>query len=888
MMSRASEPFTSDARALRDRAGILEPPDAGRDGQGGSPAAVPQSVMSLPSSASGAGASPRGGTPRTTFDAARDELRAEVVRGGGSRAALERYSDRVDALLRQVYTDAEPPAGAVAVLAVGGYGRRHLCLHSDIDLLILFADPIGADGERFVRSFLHPLWDLGVVIGHQVRELADFAVLERDNPEFLLALLDARPVAGARELFDRFGTVFHTAPTHAFILTSLLQLMEARHAAFNGTLYQLEPDVKEAPGALRDLTATRTIAMLTDPLLLRRGPADPARVDAAEDFLLRVRSLLHHEAGRNHNVLSHELQERAAEALAYPGSEPRIRVERLMSDYFRHARIVSRSLEWARRTAPVPVGTNIGMSRDGIRFLDPVQAARYPSSWLGAFQAAIDHGTEVSEEALSCIQQHVDRYRADDFFPQADDRRAVLRLLRPVAGLYARLSEMHDCGLLGRVFPEFQAISWRVVRDFYHKYTVDEHTLLTIRNLERTATAAEGSRRRFQSIMSGLAEPELLVLALLLHDVGKWRDDDHAIESVRMAEEVVERLELAPEQRETVLFLIRHHLRMSLIAFRRDTEDPDIVKAFAAFIGTEDRLKLLCLMTLVDVEAVSPETLTPWKEELLWRLYVDTYNHLTQRYGDELIERNQAELDHVLQRRPDDLSGSEITGFLEGLPQRYLQLFSRESIYRHVRLARDIKPDEVHLSLDQVDGVWQLAVVTLDKPFLFSNICGVLASFGMNILRGHALTNPNGLVLDVFQFTDEDRFLQINPDAGSQVLRVLEDVVSGRAEVEARLRGRERGVLKGVGRFAPVVRADNRTSARFTIVDIVASNVLGLLYRISRVISQHGCAVDLVLIATEGEKAIDVFHITKRGAKLTEPEQQALTSDLQRTLEETL
>jgi len=448
---------------------------------------------------------------------------------------------------------------------------------------------------------------------------------------------------------------------------------------------------------------------------------------------------------------------------------------------------------------------------------------------------------------------------------------------------------MHDCGLLGRVFPEFQAISWRVVRDFYHKYTVDEHTLLTIRNLERLGATEDPSRQRLRSILNGFATPELLVLALLLHDVGKWRDDDHAVESVRMAEEVVERLELQPDQREMVLFLIRHHLRMSLVAFRRDTEDPEIVREFAAFVGTEDRLKLLCLMTLVDVEAVSPETLTPWKEELLWRLYVDTYNHLTQRYGDELIERNQAGLDDVLTQRPDDLSTAEITGFLEGLPQRYLQLFPKEAIYRHVRLARDISPDQVHLSLEPNDGVWTLAVVTLDKPFLFSNICGVLSSFGMNILKGHALTNPNGLVLDIFQFTDDDRFLALNPDAQRQVLQMLEDAVSGRSDVTARIRVRERSVLKSMAsRFAPVVRADNAASGRYTILDIVATNALGLLYRISRVISQHGCEVDLVLITTEGEKAIDVFHITKAGAKLTQAEQQALTSDLQRTLEGTV
>ena len=827
-----------------------------------------------------------GSTLKSALDAARDELRTEIGRGTGGRAAVERHADRVDALLRQLYTEAGVPAAPVAIIALGGYGRRHLCLHSDIDLLVLFGSRIGPSEERFLRSFLHPLWDLGVVVGHQVREIDEFADLETDNPEFLLALLDARLVAGTRALFDHLGTTFHQATTHAYIVKSLVELIQERHAKFNDTLYQLEPDVKEAPGGLRDLVATRTIAMLTDPLLLRRGPADATRFEDAEDFLMRVRSILHLETGRNHNVLSHDLQERTADLLGYPGAEPRQRVERLMSDYFRHARIVNRSLEWARRTAPVPVGPNLGLSRDGIRFLDPVKASRSPASWIPSFQAALDGGTKVAEEALSCIQQHVDRYRADDFFPEQRDRAAALRLLKPRPGLYARLSEMHDCGLLGRVFPEFQAISWRVVRDFYHKYTVDEHTLLTIRNLERLGSTEEPYRQRFRNVLTSIASPELLVLSLLLHDVGKWRDDDHALESVRMAEDALDRLQLAPEARDMVLFLIRNHLRMSLVAFRRDTEDPDVVREFAGLLGTEERLKMLCLMTLVDVEAVSPETLTPWKEELIWRLYVDTYNHLTQRYGDELIERNQAGLAELLKGRPEDLSESEITHFLEGFPQRYLQLFNREAIYRHVRMARDIGPDEVHLSLECVESVWTLAVATLDKPFLFSNICGVLSSFGMNILRGHALTNPNGLVLDIFQFTDDERFLELNYEAGSQMIHVLQDVVAGREDVTALLRGREQSVLQSKAtRFAPVVRADNEASSRYTILDIVAGNALGLLYRISRVISHHGCDVDLVLIATEGERAIDVFHVTKAGSKLTEAEQHALTSDLQRTLE---
>ncbi len=823
------------------------------------------------------------------LEAARQELIRETNHGSAGRAAVECYADRVDTLLQRLFFEASPAGQPVAVLALGGYGRRHLTLYSDVDVLVLFEGPIGAGDERFLRGFLHPLWDLHLAVGHQVRELGDFAALEADNPEFLLALLDARRIVGDPGLYARFTAAFHRPETHASILASLQALIDARHANFNGTLYQLEPDTKDAPGALRDLLAVRTIARLTDPALLDHGPVDPARLDEAEDFLLRVRSIVHLERKRNQNVLSHQLQEKTAQLMGYAGAQPQQRVERLMSDYFHHARFVSRSLEWARQAAPTPVGVNLVRSRDGIRFVDTQRAGREPQSWIHAFQAAIDHETDVADEALALIQQHVDRYSGQDFFPSATERDALMKFLKPRAGLYARLSEMHDRGVLGRMFPEFQRIYCRVVRDFYHKYTVDEHTLLTIRNLERLTTPSTPSRGRFSGLLADLPAPELLVLALLYHDVGKWQDQDHHIESVRLARRMFDRLDIPQESRAVIEFLIESHLKMSLVAFRRDTEDPEIVKQFAGVVGIEERLKMLCLLTLVDVEAVSPETLTPWREELLWRLYVDTYNHLTLAYGDELIQRDQSDVAKLLAGRPADVSEEEIKRFLEGLPRRYLHLFEPDAIYRHVQLSRDIKPDHIHASLERKGAQWELTVVTLDKPFLFSNICGVLSSFGMDITRGQAMTNPNGLVLDTFQFTDEERFLELNPDGQARVLQVLEAAVSGHIDVTARIRAREHSVLnhRPVQPVSPVIHADNQSSQRYTILDIIASNAIGLLHRISRVMSRHGCDVDLVLISTEGARAIDVFHITAGGSKLTEAAQTALTDDLQRMLEGT-
>jgi len=826
-------------------------------------------------------------SPSTALEAARQELIEETTRGAAGRAALECYADRVDTLLQRLFFEAPPPSQPVVIIALGGYGRRHLTLHSDVDFLVLFERTLGADEELFVRGFLHPLWDLPLVVGHQVRELGEFARLETDNPEFLLALLDARRLVGDPGLYSRFLSAFHRPDAHASILDLLQTLIDERHAKFNGTLYQLEPDTKDAPGALRDLLAVRTIARLTDPALLGYGPADPARLDEAEDFLFRVRSIVHHERRRNQNLLSHELQEKASQMLGYAGAQPRQRVERLMSDYFRHARTVSRSLEWARKIAPRPVGVNLVQSRDGIRFVDTQRAGREPHTWLNAFQAALDHSTRVADEALALIQQHVDRYAAEDFFPTTAERDGLLKFLKPQRGLYARLSEMHDRGLLGRMFPEFQAIFSRVVRDFYHKYTVDEHTLLTIKNVEKLTGETTSSRARFSGLLADLAEPELLVLALLYHDVGKWSDEDHRVESVRMARLMFDRLNLGPESRAMVEFLIANHLGMSLVAFRRDTEDPEVVRNFAEVVGIEERLKMLCLLTFGDVGAVSTETLTPWREELLWRLYVDTYNQLTLRYGDERIQHDQSGVVKLLDGRPSDVSEEEIRRFLEGLPCRYLHLFDREAIYRHVQLSRDISSDHVHATLDRRGAAWELTVVTLDKPFLFSNICGVLSSFGMDILRGHAMTNPNGLVLDTFQFTDEERFLELNADATAQFLEVLQAAVSGRVDVAARLRARARSPLhqSKVRRFAPVIHADSHSSQGYTILDIIASNETGLLHRISRVISRHGCNVELVLISTEGAKAIDVFHITAGGAKLSDAAQAGLTADLQRMLE---
>ena len=827
---------------------------------------------------------------------ARDELIADTRLARGGLESLARYSAHLDELIRRIYRSARACTDTpLALVAVGGYGRQQLCLHSDIDLLILFGGPIDAAEERFLKSMLHPLWDLHLDVGHHVRELSDLQKIETDNPEFLVALLEARYLDGDPAVFELL-TKECSGPGAArrdLTLAALRDLIEQRHAQYNRTLYQLEPDVKSAPGALRDVSAMRMISYLED--MEHRPTVQADRVTEAEDFVLRIRSILHHERGRNLNVLTHELQEVVAKLFGSPGEQPAHQVESLMSTYFHHARIISRALDSALKslavvpdTPLVPIGGDLMRRQDEISFADGTRASLQPRMWLKAFEAALAEGCPVSDQVLTCIERHSERYSPEQFFPSSDERDLLLRILHPRPGLYARLSEMHASGLLGRMFPEFQKIYCHVIRDFYHKYTVDEHTLLTIRNLESLCNPTTRDRERFAGLLAELPAPELLVLALLFHDVGKWTNKNHAEESVRMALVALRRIKLPEPDIATVEFLIRHHLRMSTAAFRRDTEDPEVTNQFARLVGTEQHLKLLSLLTFVDVEAVGPDVMTPWKEELLWRLYVDTYNRLTLGYGDEVIDATASNLEDLIKHRPDDVQQADLEAFLDGLPRRYLRFVDKPHIYQHVRLSRNLQTPDVHCSLEHKDSVWELTVLSVDQPRLFSKVCGVLSYFGMDILRGQAMTNRQGIALDVVQFTDQEKFFELNASAQPELTRLLTEVVAGREDIDRTLLPKERGLTRrGPARVKPVVHFDNHYSERFSILEIVAQDAWGLLYRISRVISRHECDIELVLISTEGDRAIDVFHLMKAGAKLSAGDMMSLQADLESVLRST-
>jgi len=429
----------------------------------------------------------------------------------------------------------------------------------------------------------------------------------------------------------------------------------------------------------------------------------------------------------------------------------------------------------------------------------------------------------------------------------ARDGSKVLQLLRPRPGLASALRELQRNGRLASVFPERSLA----------------HAIAAIERLEQLDAQTSVNSERFGTMLRELEAPALLSLAFLVHD----------------SSSALDALAVAGDERRNVEFLIANQLQMSMMAFRQDTSDPSVIGKFAELFSTEERLKMLCLLTVADLSAVSADALTPWKAEVLWRLFVDTYNHMTMTYGDEVIDRHETAMAALAANRPHDISDQELTNFLTGLPRRYLTLFEPERIYRHVRLARDITADDVHFFLNKKSDVWDLTVVTLDKPYLFSNICGVVSYLGFDILRGNAFTSRTGLIVDVVQFTDRKGCL-VRP----QLDPLLSDAVAGRVDISGMLRDKLQKSTAAGATASTVVYFDNDSSPRYTILELVADDAPGLLHRISRVISEYGFGVDLVLISTEGHRAIDVFHLRKGDGKLGEADELALTEAFERML----
>ncbi|MDX1982204.1 MAG: [protein-PII] uridylyltransferase [Bryobacteraceae bacterium] len=810
-----------------------------------------------------------------------EETRVRFFETGGAQTVLEARSSAVTGILEAAFDEHLKPSFAegLAVLAVGGFGRGELFPYSDIDICLLVDNEKQAiDNKASISAFLQDLWDAGLRMSHSIRTIAECCQLHHQNVELNISLLDQRFLAGDLALYSRLqpklDKFFESERAH--LIRHLCRLARARHKQYHDTIYHLEPNIKESAGGLRDLHLLGWLGKLDAPGLSEMQWY--GGVEEARWFLYQLRCFLHWRSGRDNNLLTFDAQEEISEQKF---SEHRS-AEMWMREYFRHARAIfgaaTRALdaseaknssllagfrEWRSRLS----NSEFTVARDRVFFKAPKLMESDPELALRLFEFVARHGIRLSLDAERRIAESQDRLAA--YFsasrPLWQPVRRILSLPHTAMGLRA----MHETGVLRMVFPEWATIECCVIRDFYHRYTVDEHTLVTIENLQALAASAEPGHRRFATLLAELEDPALLNFALMFHDVGKGEESEaHSIESARMADAAMERIQVPERQRAMIRFLVEQHLSLSAAMTQRDLEDPATARMLAEKVGTLEALKYLTLLTYADISAVNPTALSPWRLEQLWRVYIITHHELTRELQTERIEV------------ASDPTG-EREGFLKGLPVRYLRTHTPQEIELHLQLEKRRRDAEIALDLRKVEGGFLLTVLAKDRLQLFASVAGALSSFGMNILKAEAFANQQGTILDTFVFADPNRTLELNPTEMDRLLLTLERVLLGRVLVKDLLRYRPKpsppSKRSGV---APRVAFDNQVSETATLIEIVAEDRPGLLYDVAAVLSSAGCNIELVLVDTEAHRAMDVFYVSVQNRKLTEPLMSVLSSRL--------
>jgi len=787
---------------------------------------------------------------------------------------------------------------------VGGYGRSQLFPYSDIDLLLLFHDDRTIKrSEEPLAKLLTGLWDAKLRLSHSVRTPKDCTTIVPENAQLNVSLLDSRFLAGDETLYSQLR---HEQLPRFYLreqgslLRNLVELSQARHRRQGKTIYHLEPDIKECPGGLRDFHLACWIAQLIH-VTQQQVPASeeylPDRADSewpeAKRFLFAVRCYLHYFVGRDNNKLTFEMQDRICQAGSRRAFSEGQQTEDWMRDYFRRVRVLSRLATRMSDEAAASRRTLLTRVRDRSSQLShadfPVSRGRI---YLRHSQALKDR-PELVFELFRWVSRHglplaaETERRIDDALPDieayARSKAPVWPILAEILKLsqaYRALSAMRETGVLFALFPEFELIDCLVVRDFYHRYTVDEHLFRAVRHVHELRSSENEKLRGYGSLLAELEYPEHLYFAVLFHDVGKGiPGPDHSQRSIELTDRAMERIGMDPAGRETVRFLIRQHLTMSAFMRGRDVSDPETIQELAQIVGTTERLKALTLVTFADIRAVNPTAMTPWRRELLWQLYVATYNRLTGDVEDNRIHPGASET--YLSPPATAEERKYVEEFLEGFPRRYLRTRTPEKVRAHFELSQILFDQDSAVSVTGHGSFYEVVVVTKDRPQLFASLCGGLAAFGVSIEKAEAFSNARGLVLDTFAVVDSDHHLDASPDEPLQLARMLRKVAEDRLNVRELLRTREPAFRSPTRMWIkPRVSIDNQTSQRATVVHVTAQDRVGLLYDLSQTLSERGYDIEVVIIDTQGRKAIDVFYVTGPNGKLAPMEGQRVRDEM--------
>jgi len=829
-------------------------------------------------------------------------------------------------------TDGE--SSGCAVVALGGYGRQELSPFSDVDLLFLHAGNRTGNVKEFVEHVLYLLWDMGLTVGHSFRSVKESVAMARNDLHSRTAMTDARFITGNAHLYGRLikildDAVFKVRRETEVFFEAMMNERRARYEKFGKVVCMQEPNVKESAGGLRDLHTALWVGharygskglddLRADDHL---SGAEYAVVRRAYDFILRVRNEAHFSTGRKTDLLTLDLQPQIAASLGYESKRGLEASEIFMRDYYQRASELHRFTEsFLSRALALPLTKQRLIrrvaasfeSRHGKLYLtihrraqktdaaatdfeikqgklylatEPSDLRSNPLRLLEIFSVAQSECVTLSDELKATIRSQL-HLVTRGFRATPEAGRAFVEILRRRGRVAATLRMMHETGFLGRLLPEFARITFLVQHDFYHKYTIDEHTLKAIESLDRLADQCDPRMLRYAKVFAEIQDAAPLYLALLLHDIGKGHGGSHVQKGVRIAERVCARLRLDEQSKAHVLRLINEHLLMSHTSQRRDLSEDGLIDSVVARIGNLDCLNMLLLLTYADTSGVGPGVWSDWKGALLWELYGRARSHFVDDKAAR-FERDRRVLfkQQVIHELLPEYLPSEVERHFAMMPERYQRANKPLQIARHIRLINRLETETLATDWHAAIGghCTDLTVCARDRAGLFARIAGTLTAHGINILSADLNTREDGLIVDTFKVCEVHTQGPVRADLPAKVEATLKAAIEDRYDVAAAV---ERWRLKAPRRtwrrsarkpVSPAVRFDSDASPASTVIEVRVEDEPGLAYKITSTIAALAFNITFAKITTEKSHALDVFYITNaHGQKLAAEEMQAV------------
>ena len=855
------------------------------------------------------------------FDRISFELRKNPLK---ARKAISSYAFLTDCLVTSAWkfaTEIQFPshnpteAEKLSIISVGGYGRREMAPFSDVDLLFLTPYKMTPWSENVIETVLYLLWDLKLKVGHSSRSIKDCLRLGSEDYTIRTAMLEHRFVCGdinlASQLNDKLWKNLFSGTAKDFISAKLIE-RENRHEK-HGQRYMVEPNVKEGKGGLRDLQSlywiakyvyqTQNISDLVDLNVFRSD--EYLQFEQAEEFLWAVRCQMHHLADRAIEQLSFDLQVEVASAMGYHDSRDQRAVEIFMQDYFRHAtrvgdltRIFLTSLEAVHaKDEPLlerifkrkpKIDNDYIVIHNRLAIKSEKEFLTNPINLLKLFSEALRTGLLIHPNAMRLVSANLAMVN-NEFRASTEAQQIFLELLLKHGNPERALRRMNELGFLAKFIPEFEPIVAMMQFNMYHSYTVDEHTiqcLKTLAQIEKGELVEELPIA--SSILKDGVNRKVIYIALLLHDIGKGRSDDHSILGAKIAKQVSPRLGLKKQETETVEWLVRYHLLMSDMAQKRDISDPRTVRDFAKAVQSVKRLNLLTVLTVCDVRSVGPDTWNNWKATLIRQFYAETKAFLEQ--GAEALNRENrmTEAKKALREKLSEWDNKDIKIETGRHYPPYWQGFQVDAQFAFAKLLRNLRADEIKIELtpDTDRDATRICFALSDHPGIFSRLAGALALVGANVVDARSYTSKDGFATAAFWIQDGDGS-PYNQARFSRLRRMIEKTLSGEVITREAIKERDKFKKREKAFKVPTsITFDNEGSEIYTIIEVDTRDRPGLLFDLTRTLANMNVYIASAVIATYGEQVVDSFYVKDMfGLKFhSESKQKKLEQNLRQAI----